>query len=144
MTCLNGWNYHRGSCFKISSGPTNSIFNISTAALQAGCYNLASTRLAILYDSDATIPTFTNAFTNDVYFDAYRTSSGSTTFNSFFTTGFSMSASGSPNQYYWSLTWPATDLCARFVTGWNWNGLTQQFRSCSCTDYRNWICEYVL
>jgi hypothetical protein len=118
--------------------------------LQDGCYNLASTRLAILYNSDATSDSFTNAFTKDVYFDACRTSSSSTTFNSFFTTGISLSASGTPNQYYWSVTSGGADLCARFDTGsWSWTGLTyfgvwERFKSCSCTNDKNWICEYKL
>jgi hypothetical protein len=144
MTCLSGWIYHRDRCFRISSTTTSSIYTISNVTLHSGCYNLSSTRLAILEDTDATISSFTSAFAYDSYFDGYlntKGASGNIQFDSFFTPGL---ASGSPNQYYWSLTWPATDLCARFVTGWNWNGLTQQFRSCSCTDYRNWICEYVL
>jgi hypothetical protein len=149
MTCLSGWNYHRGSCFKISSASTNSIRTISAVTLQAGCYNLASTRLAILHNSDATSSSFTNAFAKDIYFDAYRTSSSgsaSTTFDSFFTPGFSMSASGTPNQYYWSLTSGGADLCARFDTGsWSWTGWTfEQFKSCSCTTNKDWLCEYVL
>jgi hypothetical protein len=124
MTCLNGWNYHRGSCFRISSVSTSSIHTISTGTLQSGCYNLASTRLAILYNSDAS-SSFTSAFTNDVYFDAYRISGGSTLFNSYFTSGFSISTSGVPNQYYLSVTTGATDLCARFVIGSiNWTGFT--------------------
>jgi hypothetical protein len=145
MTCLSGWIYHRGSCFKISS-TTSSIYTISNVTLLSGCYNLSSTRLAILEDTDATISSFTSAFAYDSYFDGYlntKGASGNIQFDSFFTPGFLITVNNA-NANYWSISAVPTDLCARFPTFPTNSSITQQFKSCSCNDTKNWICEYKL
>jgi hypothetical protein len=144
MTCLSGWNYHRGSCFKISSTTTSSIYTISNVTLHSGCYNLSSTRLAILQITDAKISSFTSAFAYDSYFDGYLDTNGANIkFDSFFNPGSFISANGA-NGNYWSLSAVLTDLCARFPTFPTNSSITQQFKSCSCNDTKNWICEYKL
>jgi hypothetical protein len=149
ITCMSGWTYHRASCFRVSSATSNIIYYISTSTLRNGCYGETSSRLAILYNSDATSSSFTNSFANDYWFDAFR-AAGSTEFYSSFSTGYSISASGTPNQYYWDLMGSTAEQCARFVTGsTSWTGfsygfVTKQFKSRNCQDNKHWICEYEL
>jgi hypothetical protein len=114
VTCLSSWYYFRGSCFRVSLSnyKISNIDSAPKATVQTSCFGEASSRLAILYNSDLN-PVIIAAFPNvDAWFDAYRNVSGSSTLYSFYTPGLIISSS---NATVWN-NGNNNDKCARFET----------------------------
>lgn len=134
VCCSSGWFYHRGSCFIKNSGCSTSFSSISVGA---DCNGPASTRLAILQNSDATFSSFVSKFANDYWFDAMRANNNSVVYYSSLTPGYSITYSS-----IWDLSSNLTDLCATFDLH-DSNSLYFRFRNC-LTSTKNFICEYVM
>ncbi len=162
VCCGNGWTYHRGSCFKPSPCGSGGGGCSGTVSCTGGCgsncnsncgccssFNAMNVsnicysstyptaRLAILQNDDALFSSFVSTFASDLWFDAQRFwagSSWSTTYNSFYTPGYSIEF----NSSFWESS--VSGGCATFYQG----SSTLAFRFHSCTGInKRALCEYI-